>query len=369
MVKIVDINKLKKSLVKVEGLSYGFTEPKVWLSSGCYALNWLMTKDFNKCLPLESKIHMFCGESGSGKSYFCSANVVKDALSKGIQVILIDTEDRLTTSWMTNLGIDIDNPLLTRIQTNTVETVMKIVSEVSKMYKEENAEVPMEEQSGLLFVIDSLGALFPLDEMDRMEDGELSATDGMRRAGAMTRMMNTILTKIASTKMGCICTNHVYDSTEQYTDDKIPGGKKLVFLSTQVVQMNKFKLKNEDVEGDKDLDIKDSAVVGIRAKCKVYKSNWNKAGATIEVQIPYNTGMNPYSGLFDLFTSVIKVNGNFMLQKEGKRYAFYHPKTGEQMWIKFRSNITNEEWQQLMDAYNDFVNSNEENNDNETNNQ
>lgn len=64
MVKIVDMNKLKKSLVKVEGLSYGFTEPKIWLSSGCYALNWLMTKDFNKCLPLESKIHMFCGESG-----------------------------------------------------------------------------------------------------------------------------------------------------------------------------------------------------------------------------------------------------------------------------------------------------------------
>nr|DAJ42516.1 MAG TPA: hypothetical protein [Caudoviricetes sp.] len=64
MVKIIDMSKLKKSLSKVEGLSYGFTEPTVWLSSGCYALNWMMTRNFSKCLPLDGKINMFCGESG-----------------------------------------------------------------------------------------------------------------------------------------------------------------------------------------------------------------------------------------------------------------------------------------------------------------
>lgn len=308
---------------------------------------------------VDSENHRYWGDGfsshNSGKSYFCSANCVKEALKKGIQVILIDTEDRLSLSWMKKLGVDVDSPLLQRIQTNSIENVMQIVSEVSHMYKDENEGVPLEEQSGLLFVIDSLGALFPSDELSRMEDGDLSPTDGMRRAGALTRMMNTILAKIAATKMGCLCTNHVYAATDQYSDDTIPGGKKLIFLSTQIVQMNKFKLKAKDLESETDEDTKDSDVVGIRAKCKVYKSSWNKSQASIEVQIPYEEGMNPYSGLFDLFTTVIKVNGNYLLQKEGNRYAFYDPKTGEQVWIKFRKNITNDDWDTLMNAYNESV--------------
>ena len=73
------------------------------------------------------------------------------------------------------------------------------------------------------------------------------------------------------------------------------------------------------------------------------------------MQISYEEGMNPYSGIFDLFTTVIKVNGNYLLQKEGNRYAFYDPKTGEQVWIKFRKNITNDDWDTLMNAYNESV--------------
>ena len=240
--KPFDLSKLRKNITKnIEGVSFGFTNPTVWFSTGCYTLNWLLTKDFKKGFPLDGKINMLAGDSGAGKSYICSGNVVRDALSKNVPVILIDTEDRLDEEWMKNIGINTEDENLTRIQTNSIENVMQIVSEAASAYKEQYNEVEFDEQPGLLFVIDSLGALYSNDEIGRYNDGELSMTDGMRRAGAMTRMMNSILSNIASTKMGCMVTNNVYATTDMYSDDVIPGGKKLIFLTTQILQMNKTK--------------------------------------------------------------------------------------------------------------------------------
>lgn len=355
--KPFDLTKLRKSLTKsIDGLTFGFTQPTVWFSSGNYTLNWLLTKDFNKAFPLDGRINMAVGDSASGKSYICSGNVVKDALSKGVPVILIDTEDRLDEDWLENLGVDTTSELLQRIQTNSIENIMQIVTIIAKQYKEDNKDIPLDEQSGLLFIIDSLGALYSSDEIERYGEGQLSMTDGMRRAGAMTRMMNSMLSNIASTKMGCLVTNHVYASTDMYSDDVIPGGKKLIYLATQILQMNKLKLKAKDVEGGYEEDTKDSDVVGIRSKCKVYKSNWNRAFTSVEVQIPYTTGMSKYSGLFDLFSEGIKIDNNPLLQKEGNQYAYYSLKTGEQVFKKFRKNITNEDYDLIMNDYTEYQN-------------
>lgn len=354
--KPVDLTKFRKIIDKnVDGITFGFVEPRKWLSTGNYALNWLLTQRFDRAFPMTGRINMCAGESASGKSYICSANVVKDALSKGIPVIIFDTEDRLDKTWMENLGVDPENPLLQRIQTNSIEKIMQIVALVSKEYKEENKDVPPEEQAGLLFVVDSLGAAYPEDEVTRYNDGELSMTDGMRRAGAMTKMVNSILANIASTEMGCIVTNHVYATTDMYSDDVIPGGKKLIFLTTQILQMNKLKLKAKDLEEGID-GVSDSDVVGIRSKCKVYKSNWNRPFASVEVQIPYEKGMNPYSGLFGLFNEGIKVNGQPLLQKEGNQYAYYSVLTGEQVFKKFRKNIENSDYDLIMKEYTELQN-------------
>ena len=357
---VIDISKITKALKKNnEGLTVGFQSPVHWLSTGCYALNWMLTRDFTRGLPLDGKINMFCGDSGAGKSYFCSANVVRDALAKGTQVVLIDTEDRLDPDWFKNLGIDTTNPLFSRLQTNSIETIMQIVADISKEYRTANAEIPREEQPGLLFIIDSLGAVYPDDEVMRYQEGELSMTDGMRRAGAITRMMNSILASIASSTIGCNITNHVYATTDMYSDDVIPGGKKLVFLSTQIVQMNKLKLKAKDLEIGLD-DVKESDVVGIRSKCKIYKSNWNKPFETIEVQIPYEVGMNPYSGLFDLFSS-LKGNNGALLQKDGNQFVYINPNTNEEEWKKYRKHITADDWEKMMKDYTLYQNNQEAN--------
>jgi hypothetical protein len=58
--------------------------------------------------------------------------------------------------------------------------------------------------------------------------------------------------------------------------------------------MKKLKLK-EDEDGNKT-----SEVNGIRAGCKIMKTRYAKPFEDIQIKIPYEQGMSPYSGLFDL---------------------------------------------------------------------
>ena len=95
MTKVFDATKFRKSITKsIQGLGIGFSDPTDWISTGNYALNYLMTSDFNKGIPL-GKVTVLAGESGAGKSYIASGNIIKNAQDQGIFVILIDTENAL----------------------------------------------------------------------------------------------------------------------------------------------------------------------------------------------------------------------------------------------------------------------------------
>ena len=82
--KAFDISKFRKTLTKsIDGLGLGFNDPTDWISTGNYALNYLMSGDFEKGIPL-GKVTVFAGESGSGKSYIASGNLVRHAQKQGI---------------------------------------------------------------------------------------------------------------------------------------------------------------------------------------------------------------------------------------------------------------------------------------------
>ena len=65
MTKVFDATKFRKSINKsIQGLGIGFSDPTDWISTGNYALNYLMTSDFNKGIPL-GKVTVLAGESGA----------------------------------------------------------------------------------------------------------------------------------------------------------------------------------------------------------------------------------------------------------------------------------------------------------------
>ena len=102
--KVFDISKFRKSITKsIDGLGIGFNDPTDWVSTGNYTLNYLISGDFFKGIPL-GKVTVFAGESGSGKSCICSANIIRNAQEQGIYVILIDSENALDESWLAEIG-------------------------------------------------------------------------------------------------------------------------------------------------------------------------------------------------------------------------------------------------------------------------
>ena len=103
MVRPFDVSKFRKSITKsIGGISTGFdSDPDTWISTGNYTLNYLISGDFNKGVPL-GRVTMLAGESGSGKSLIASGNIIKNAQDQGIFCIVFDSENALDEKWLQN---------------------------------------------------------------------------------------------------------------------------------------------------------------------------------------------------------------------------------------------------------------------------
>ena len=59
--KAFDPTKFRTALTKsISGMSAGFNDPTDWISTGNYALNYLISGDFNKGVPM-GKVTVFAG--------------------------------------------------------------------------------------------------------------------------------------------------------------------------------------------------------------------------------------------------------------------------------------------------------------------
>lgn len=306
MAKPFDVSKFRKTITKsIDGLSIGFRDPDTWISTNNYALNYLISGDFNRGVPL-GKVTVFAGESGAGKSFICSGNLVKNAQEQGIYVILIDTENALDEAWLHALGVDTSEDKLLKVNLAMIDDVAKLINDFVKEYK----GLPEDDRPKVLFVIDSLGMMLTPTDVNQFEAGDLKGDMG-RKPKALTALVRNCVNMFGDLNIGLVATNHTYASQDMFDpDDKISGGQGFIYASSIVVAMRKLKLK-EDEDGNKVSEVK-----GIRAACKIMKTRYAKPFESVQVKIPYETGMNPYSGLVDMF------EGKGLLQKEGNSLKY-----------------------------------------------
>jgi RecA/RadA recombinase len=265
----------------------------------------LISGDFRKGVPL-GKVTVFAGESGAGKSYICSGNLIKAAQAQGIYPILIDTENALDEDWLKALGVDTAEDKLLKLNMAMIDDVAKTITEFVAEYK----AMPEDTRPKVLFVLDSLGMLLTPTDVNQFEAGDLKGDMG-RKPKALTALVRNCVNMFGSLNIGLVATNHTYASQDMFDpDDKISGGQGFIYASSIVVAMKKLKLK-EDEDGNKISEVK-----GIRAACKIMKTRYAKPFESVQVKIPYETGMNPYSGLVDL------AEGKGMLQKDGNRLSY-----------------------------------------------
>lgn len=338
MTKPFDASKFRKGVTKnIDGVAAGFYDPKIWVDTGSYALNYLISGDFRKGVPM-GKVTTLAGESGSGKSYIAAGNLVRNAQKQGIFVVLLDSENALDEKWLQAVGVDTGEDKLLRIGVSMVDDVARILSDFVKEYKNDYGHLDDEERPRVMFVVDSLGMLLTPTDVDQFQKGDMKGDLG-RKAKSLTALVRNAVNRIAQCEIGLVCTNHTYASQDMFDpDDKVSGGQGFIYASSIVIAMKKLKLK-EDEDGNKT-----SQVHGIRSACKVMKSRYSKPFESVQLKIPYESGLDPYSGLFEMFEAM------GLLVKQGNRYKYVSPVTGEET-IEFRKNWTGDKLDIIMNEF------------------
>ena len=209
-----------------------------------------------------------------------------------------------------------------------IDDVAKTISNFMKEYKSDYGDKDPADRPKVLFVLDSLGMMMTPTDVDQFEKGDMKGDLG-RKPKALTALVRNCVNMFGSYNVGLVATNHTYASQDMFDpDDKISGGQGFIYASSIVVAMKKLKLKEDDA-GNKVTDVR-----GIRSACKVMKTRFAKPFEGVQVKIPYETGMNPYSGLLDLFEKkgLITQSGNRLkyITAEGQELLDYRKNWGEQ---------------------------------------
>lgn len=292
------LKKFENDLNK-KGIETGEAKPpRYWFSTGNYVLNRIISGSFYTGVP-QGRVMGLAGPSGSGKS-FLACNLIREAQQAGAFNIVVDTEHAIDNNFLTAIGVDpTDNVVYT--EATTIPDCKKIVSTLIQDYKKEYGNDP--DAPKVHITIDSLDMLMTETEEGHFEKGVTKGDQGQRNK-QLKAMLREFVQSIKHLNMSIVTTSQVYRN-----QDILNGegtwiiGDAVRYAPSLVVLLTKLKLKI------------DSQVEGIRMKCHGYKTRFTKPFQNVVIEVPYDEGMDPYSGI----TDVAKALG--VITQKGARYT------------------------------------------------
>lgn len=300
--------KLTKKYDSVDGISLDSDPPRYWFSTGNASLNKVISNNYFKGIP-QGRVTGIAGPSGSGKSFIAS-NCMREAQKAGAFVLSIDSENAIDDGFVSAVGVDPHNNYQ-YVSVSTIPQVSMVVSEFVKGYKSmygTDADAPK-----VLIVIDSLDMLLTDSELENYTKGDTKGDQG-QRAKQLKAMLRTFVQDIKDLNISMICTTQVYQATQQ----QILAGEGVWVINgavryalSQLILCTRLKLKDKETK----------IVSGIRMKCEAFKTRFSKPFQSVTIEVPYDTGMNFYSGIFE----ILKDN-NLLTEGAGGRYSLTaHP--------------------------------------------
>lgn len=225
---------------------------------------------------------------------FLAANLVKAAQQAGAYCLVVDTENALDDEFMNKIGVDTDRSGYRYADVTTIPQVINVVSTFLKGYKKEYGEA--EDAPQILILIDSLDMLMTETEEDNYGKGVAKGDQGQRNK-QLKAMLRSFVQDIKKLNVAMVVTSQVYKNQDVTNGE----GNWIVsdavkYAASQIILLSKLKLKDDSG--------KIQSYAGIRMKCEGYKTRFTKPFQTITIEVPYETGMDPYSGLIDVSTEL-----------------------------------------------------------------
>jgi RecA/RadA recombinase len=297
-----DFEKEIKALKSVGG---DVESGRYWISFGNYVLNRVLSGDFHKGIAQGTGM-MVCGFSGTGKS-FIAGNVIREAQGAGAFNLIIDSENALDEDYLTKVGVDYSNGILRKRVvkiTDTWSLLRAFLDGYVADYGDDLANAPK-----VHITIDSLGFLVTDSDYDNANDGTYKADQG-----ATKKMIKDLLKKlthaIAGMNITYLCTDQVYQArSEQIMAGTAINGavlnEQVKFAFHQIAYLSRLKLKDD----------KTKEITGIRLKIAAAKTRYTRPFGQIELEVPYETGIDPFNGLLEVALSL------GVIQRKGARYV------------------------------------------------
>lgn len=300
----------KKTVSKFENVNLDARPPTHWFGIGNYAINRVISGSYNRGIP-QGRVTAFVGPSDSGKSYLlCNAMVA--AQHEGAFVLAIDSENALDYNYLKRVGVNIDPDCFQGVGVVTVQDTVKVISEFLegyiKAYGKYNRKAPL-----VLLCIDSLSMLLTEAENENFESGDQKGDQG-QQAKQIKHFLKTMTSRMKMTNMSLAVTAHVYAADPLKGEGAYSVTPALRYACSQIVLITKLRLKDDDVK-DKKLIDQGAHITGIRLKVETFKSRFSKIGTKVEVEVPYDEGINVYDGLLNM----LLVDG--IVQQQGAWYT------------------------------------------------
>lgn len=288
----------KKTVSKMESIITDFSPPRWWASTGNLALNKRISGSFTRGIP-QGRVTCFAGPSGAGKS-FILCNALKNAQAEGAFILMLDSENALDIGWLKRIGMDVSEEKFMYAGVTTFSDVVNVISEFigqyEKTYGIRNFDGPR-----VIIALDSLDMLITDSEDEHFKKGEQRGDQG-QRAKQAKHMLRTIVSRIKRGPMSFCLTHQVFPNTDLMNGQGLwIINNAIRYSASQILLIVPAKLK----EG--------TEVVGVRMKVETYKSRFAQIGQKTEVEVPWDAGMDPYSGFLDMMEDlgVVKTAGSW----------------------------------------------------------
>ena len=262
------------------------------------------------------------GPESSGKTTF-ALHAIAEVQKNGGRAAFIDAEHSLDPVYASNLGVDINELLLS--QPDTGEQALEICDALVKS------------EAVSIIVIDSVAALVPQAEID----GEM----GDSHVGLQARLMSQALRKLSGsinkTNTIVIFINQLREKVGVMfgNPETTPGGKALKYYASVRLDIR----RGEQIKQGSD-------VVGNRTNIKVVKNKVAPPFKTATVDIMYGEGVSYEGELVDLASDAN------IIEKSGAWYSYKGDKLAqgrENVKLLFKNNqdLRNEIYSQVREYY------------------
>ena len=262
------------------------------------------------------------GPESSGKTTF-ALHAIAEVQKSGGRAAFIDAEHSLDPVYASNLGVDIDELLLS--QPDTGEQALEI------------CEALVKSEAVSIIVIDSVAALVPQAEID----GEM----GDSHIGLQARLMSQALRKLSGfinkTNTIVIFINQLRDKVGVMfgNPETTPGGRALKYYSSVRLDIRRgeqIKLGTE--------------VIGNKTNIKVVKNKVAPPFKTCTVDIMYGEGVSQIGEIVDLASDAD------IIDKSGAWYSYNNNKIGQgkenaKLYLKNNTDILMEIEDKVRDFY------------------